>query len=185
MSLYIIISWFHTEPLTKSYPEKRGMKGWDTACHITWPSSHQWHCSCTSSSPSSVIFPCCPTLAPRWQPSVPAGLTQGTSGQPFISGLPMNGSPASPKPHGAPHVQILPHSCGKGPEQPLQDPVGSCHAGHSARADLSHHPHGSISLSSTPCKSSLSLIMQGTTRIFVQTQSWKKTQAKPQNSNYI
>lgn len=52
-------------------------------------------------------------------------------------------------------VQIFPGSCGKGPEQPLQDPVGSCHAGHLARADPSHHPHGSISLSCTPCKSSL------------------------------
>lgn len=49
--------------------------------------------------------------------------------------------------------QILPHFCGKGPEQPLQDPMGSCHAGHRSFSPptCQHFPilyH---------CKSSLSL----------------------------
>lgn len=120
-------------------------------------SSHQLHCPCSSSSLSSVIFPCCSALANQWHPSVPAGLTLDTSGQPFISGLLVNGSPAPPRPHGASHVQILPRFCGKGPEQPLQDPMGSCHAGHLASTDLSLHPQGSLSLLCAPCKSSLSL----------------------------
>lgn len=102
-----------------------------------------------------MLFLCCPTLAHQWHPIVPAGLTHDASGQPFISGILVNGTLALPRPHGAPHRQILPHFCGKGPEQLLQDPMGSCHEGHLASADLSHYPHGSISLSHTtvnhPC----------------------------------
>lgn len=120
-------------------------------------SSHQQHCPGISSIPSSVIFPCCPTLAHQWYPSVPAGLIHHTSGQPFISGLLANYSPTPPRPHGAPYVQILPHFCGKGSEQPLQDTMGCCHEVHLASAALSYHLHSSIFLSHTPCKSSLSL----------------------------
>lgn len=119
--------------------------------------SHQQHCPCISSSPSSMIFPSCPTVVHQGHPGASGGLPCDTSGQQFISGLLANGSLAPPRPHGAPHMQILPRFCGKGPEQSLQDPMGSCHAGHLASADLSHHPHGSISPSHVPCKSSLLL----------------------------
>lgn len=57
--------------------------------HTSLPSSYQSsqpHRPCSSSSPSHVVFSCCPTLMRQWHPRVPAVVPRNTSGQSFVPG---------------------------------------------------------------------------------------------------
>lgn len=74
-SLYVTIAEFRTQPLTKWHSEKRGLKGWVTASHLSWPLS-----SVHTNPPSRTVPAARPPLPVCYFPAVLPWCVRGTPG---------------------------------------------------------------------------------------------------------